>query len=453
MKRVGFLCGFFFLLFTNLAQAEKKFVSFPKTFRWCVATAAHQIEGGNTKSDWWQWEQEAGHIANDDKSGRAIDHWNRVPQDTALLKYLGVNTYRLSVEWAKVEPEEGVFDQEVLTHYREEVDLLLAKGIEPMITLIHYTLPQWVAEKGSWEWDGIVPAFERFTERVFEGIGANKVLFWLTFNEPMGILMGGYSVGLIPPGLKKNMDLERPLTNMLSAHAVAYHTLHRLALQNGQAIQVGIAEHLRVYQPWLSHDPLADALARKTAEVGNWTFLNAADTGILKLNVPLQVNINKKIPQLRKTQDFVGINYYRRCVVGYQCTPPFINIEGSGGNPLSDNGWEIYPEGIAQVIQETSRRFPGLHQFITENGIADAQDANRTQYMKDHLYHVARMIEEGHPVRGYCFWTLTDNFEWLDGYKTRFGLFETDVTTLKRKPRPSVEFFRYIIARNGFHYP
>ncbi|MBI2602197.1 MAG: family 1 glycosylhydrolase [Deltaproteobacteria bacterium] len=456
MRKISYLIWSVFLfLLADRCFAQARRVSFPHGFRWCIATAAHQIEGSNDKSDWWQWEQQPGHIDKGDKSGIANDHWNRIEEDTKLLEYLGVDTYRFSVEWAKIEPRENHYDLEVIQHYRDEVDLLLAKGIEPMITLVHYTLPQWISEKGGWEWDGVVEAFERFTEMVFRGIGPNKVRFWVTFNEPMGILMGGYSVGLTPPGFKRNLNLEKPLTNMLAGHAAAYHVLQSLARESGQDVQIGIAEHLRIYQAWNPLDPLASALARKTAEIGNWTFLMAAETGIVKLSVPFKVNIHKELPGLKGTQDFIGINYYRRSVVQYMAKPPFIDIEGPGSNPVADNGWEIYPEGIAQVIEETSRRFPAKHQFITENGIADktADDDRRTQYLKDHLMHVSRMIEQGHPVVGYCFWTLADNFEWLDGYKTCFGLCETDRTTLTRRPRRSAETFRSIVAANGFSLP
>jgi beta-glucosidase len=230
----------FILGLISATQNARADGSFPKNFQWCVSTSAHQIEGNNINSDWWDWEQIPGHIANNEKSGAACDSWNRVDEDLDMLKDLGVQTYRFSVEWAKIEPEEGQFDQTAIAHYQNEVALLKSAGISPMITLQHFTMPRWVRAKGAWEWDGFPAAFANFAALVYTQI-APQTRDWVTINEPMVTVLGGYLEGVMPPSEQRKLSGIAPvLGGLLKAHAAAYSTLHQLADFYGSDIRVGI---------------------------------------------------------------------------------------------------------------------------------------------------------------------------------------------------------------------
>ncbi|MBI4925984.1 MAG: glycoside hydrolase family 1 protein [Bdellovibrio sp.] len=196
-------------------------VLFPKDFKWCVATSAHQIEGYNTQSDWWDWEQTLGKIKNGDKSGAACDHWNRVAEDIDLLKNLNIKQYRFSIEWAKIEPNQDVWDSEAIAHYKKELQILSQAQIEPIITLHHFTLPRWFRKQGGWEWSEAPTEFLKYVQFVYKALGAPEQI-WITFNEPMVHLVGGYIAGVTPPGEKRAISgLIRPLKGLLQSHALA----------------------------------------------------------------------------------------------------------------------------------------------------------------------------------------------------------------------------------------
>lgn len=446
--RIHWLSLFILLVVNfNFASAEET-VTFPPGFRWCVATAAHQIEGGNDKSDWWAWEALPGNVKNAERSGAACDHWNRVDQDVALMKDLSVGTYRLSVEWAKIEPTEGQYDPAAIAHYRKEIETLVANGIEPMVTLQHFTFPKWIADKGGWEWPGIPEAFAKYTAVVYTQI-APQVRDWVTVNEPNVSVMNGYVYGTFPPSQKRTYDGVVPVfRGILKGHAQAYAVLHALAQKSGHAVRVGMANHLRTMDPANKWNPLDRLGASLVGQMWNWSLPDALETGRFKMNLLWIVNNDEEIPGLKGTQDFIGINYY---------TGDLIHVTLSGQiQPLqraelekNELGWDIYPEGFYRVLKAAAERYPGKPIFITENGIADSKDRLRPKYLRDHLREVARAINEGVKIEGYCHWSLMDNFEWAEGFTPRFGLYEMDYKTLERRPRPSAELFRDIAKRNA----
>ena len=210
-----------FYIFHNVARNPARDISstfhkFPEKFKWCVATSAHQIEGNNIYNDWWAWEQiKPSKIKNGDRSLMATDHWNRYAEDIQLMKYLGVTEYRFSVEWSRIEPTEGNFNQEAIKHYRDEILELKKNGINPMVTLHHFTSPKWFADLGGWAQDSSVKQFKKYTEFVNQNIG-DLVEYWLTFNEPMVMLAGGYINGVFPPGIKDWKKVSEPLKNVLA---------------------------------------------------------------------------------------------------------------------------------------------------------------------------------------------------------------------------------------------
>jgi len=454
------------------ARAEKMH-SFPEGFKWCVATSAHQIEGNNDQSDWWDWEQRpnvAGscRIKNCETSGVASDHWNRLEQDIELLKGLHVKQYRFGIEWAKIEPAPGQFDNGAIEHYRDEIRLLEQAGIEPMITLQHFTLPRWVAHEGGWSWVGMPEAFEAFARLVYTEIAGTCATCrdWITVNEPMVHLGGGYILGITPPGFSDARfgahsyfdgvgspteiikRLKGPLLGMLRSHARVYHALHAEAKARGRDIRIGMAHHVRVFDPKRSNvlDWLA---ARVVDDLWNWMLPNALYTGIFQVSIPFMIHEEEEIPGLRGTQDFFGVNYYSRDIVKFKWDHgASLAIEVKKNAPVNDLGWEIYPKGLFRTLLSIHKRYSNLPILITENGTADARDAFRSKFIVEHLTQLQRALKRNVPVEGYCHWSLLDNFEWVEGFSPRFGLYEVNYSTQERIPRASASLFSEIAKHN-----
>lgn len=448
---MNLILGVFFGLIGSLYLipiGHSNTLRFPDGFRWCAATAAHQIEGYNSNSDWWDWELIPGKVKNGEHSGPACDHWNRVQEDVAILRDLGMKTYRFSVEWAKIEPQPGVFDHDVITHYRNELRLLSEAGIEPMITLHHFTFPKWVRAQGGWEWDGIQEAFARYADVVITQIGPD-VVDWITINEPYVHILGGYYVGLTPPGETRAMkDLVPVVEGLLKSHALAYRTLHASAVRLNRKIRVGFAHHLRVIEPHRRTNPIDSSVARSMHRVLNWSISDAIQTGKLVMKISPLLSEERDLPELLGTEDFIGVNYYTRDFISYSVKSG-VTFHPPDTAPKNDLGWEIYPEGIYQLLTELANRYPGKPVFITENGLADSTDTQRPQFIQGHLSEVHRAITAGVPVEGYCHWSLMDNFEWVEGFEPRFGLFEVDYSTFKRSPRPSAFLYEGIARSNA----
>jgi len=448
---------------TGSAQTPAPF-SLPPNFRFCVSTAAYQVEGNDIHSDWWQWEQQPGKIKNNDKSGVATDAFNHLDEDIQNMTSLGVanvkspliDLYRFSVEWAKIEPSEGVYDEAELAQYQQQIARLHAAGIESMITLYHFTLPQWVAEKGGWEWNGIAKAFEGFTQKVVNALGKDAngkptVKLWITLNEPMSIIAGGYISDVFPPARNDIRSIGLPMINMVKAHALSYYKIHELLDSDDFKPSVGLAHHLRVFDPWRKHNPLDRFASRKFDEIFNWAIPEAIKTGRLKFSMPLVVHVNVDIPEIKKndpaqTQDFFGLNYYSRDEIAFHLfAKNKLDRKTARGAEVQDLGWEIYPEGMKRILDQVQLRFPHKPIWITENGLADKTDQKRAKFIKDHLRVLSEEIARGAPIYGYCHWTLNDNFEWAEGWTAHFGLYSLDPVTLKRVPRSSaLEFGKMI---------
>lgn len=415
-----------------------------EAFKWCAATSAHQIEGGNEHSDWWRWEMESDQVQ--EPSGRAADHWSRWQEDLNWLETLGVNTYRFSVEWAKVEPSAGRFDAQVLQHYRRLVAGLAERGIEPMVTLLHFTLPDWLAQKGGLESQEFPERFRQFAEVVYEHLGP-WVVRWITVNEPMVHISAGYVEGVFPPGYQRPIQgIERPLVQMLRGHQKAYHALHSKARRAGRPLEAGMSFHLRAFHPLRAWNVLDQLAASLIGRVWNWTVATALETGRLKAQIVGLIRVNQALPGLAGTQDFFGLNYYSRDLISLDVFGGLQRHVGDGVR--TDLDWEIYPEGLYETLKQVHRRFPHLPIYITENGLADGRDQLRPQFLKDHLKVLAQARAEGVRVQGYCHWSLLDNFEWAEGYGPRFGLLEVDYVTFERRPRPSFWLYADWIQQN-----
>lgn len=438
------VCLFYIKFKIILLLVSSAHALFPASFKWCSATAAHQVEGNNTKSDWWYFESIPGNIKNNDRSGMAVNHWNLLQEDIQRMKALGLNSYRFSIEWAKIQPAQDEWDRKALNHYKMMASELRKAGIEPLVTLHHFTLPQWLALKGGWASPESIPAFTEYSKRVFEAL-KDDVSTWVTFNEPMVLITAGYLEGSFPPKLKEDFPSAlKALKNILTAHGEVVAQLRILDV--AKKARFGVAHHLRVFDPVHSFNPLDYFMTKHLDKIWNWSFPEALATGRFKLSIPLQASVDAEIPKLAGSQDFFGINYYTRDMVGFSFSPPYFKRSNKENRPLSDLAWEIYPQGLGILLREIHRRYPALPILITENGIADSADKNRIEYIKNHLAEVERALEQQIPVESYCYWSLMDNFEWAEGFAPRFGLYEVDYANFNRTLRKSGLFLKEVIG-------
>ncbi len=416
-------------------------VRFPDGFRWGTATSAYQVEGNNTASDWWWWEQRPGKIRNGDRSGLACDWWRHAERDFDLMVGLHQNAARISIEWSRLEPSQGQWDESAAHRYLEMLRGLRTRGIEPLVALNHFTLPQWVAGRGGWLWDGIVPAFGAYAGR-FAHAAAPLVDFWLTLNEPVGHLLNAHLLGRFAPGRTSLTALVRALTISVRAHTAAYRAIHQVQ----PTARVSVAAYLRPVEPadrrWIN-----GWLARHFDQFVNWMYLDALVAG--RLVGPW--GIGADVHDAAGTMDFIGVNYYTRSHVAFDLLRPrtlFVRDEPPPGATISDGGYsEVYPDGLLSVLRRV--RDYKLPIYITENGLPDADDDLRPGFIVEHLRRVGRAIDEGCPVRGYYHWSLVDNFEWTEGWNLRFGLYALDQATQARTPRPSAELYGGICRQNA----
>jgi beta-glucosidase len=429
---------------------------FPEGFWWGTATAGHQIEGGNSHSNWWEWEK-LGLVDDGTVSGRACDYWNRWAEDHDLLVELGQQGFRLGVEWARLEPSEGTFDDEALAQYVAMVADLQAKGLKVCLTLNHWVLPNWFAEIGGWLHPRAIERWERFVAHVVPAL-APHVDLWVTLNEPMVPVLAGYLAGYHPP-TKANPWLARKVfCRLLEAHAVAYHLVHGLVPRapGGGPTMVGYANAYQAIEPYHEGGPLRP-LEAVASKVVSWVSFDAWDHAVRTGLVPFPMGLGRlgpRIARLAGTADFVGVNYYMR--ISVRLNPSSLSNVKSGeydappGIETTEMGWQIYPPGFRAVLDRVSQRLD-LPIFITENGCCDSGDDLRRAYLVSHLAAVHDAIADGADVRGYMHWTFMDNFEWREGFAKRFGLVEMDHTdpALTRRPRQSAAMMRTIIEGNA----
>ncbi len=414
---------------------------FPRDFRWGTATASHQVEGDNTNNDWWIWEQTPGRIRNGDSAGLACNWWAQAEADFDRAAAMGQNALRLSIEWSRVEPEPGQWDEAALDRYRQMLRELRRRKIEPMVTLHHFTNPIWLLERGGWASPETVTLFERYVRKAVTALNEFTDL-WCTINEPVVYALLGYVDGRFPPG-KHNLGLALDvLTNLVQAHAAAYHAIHEI--QSGA--RVGFAHNVRLFDPARPGFPLDRMAAGLQDRLFNASFLEALLTG--QLWFPL--GRSRRIPQAAGTLDYIGLDYYTRDLVAFdlrQSRHLFGRNFATPGAETGDGGYgEVYPEGLFRCIKRlVPTRLPI---YITENGLPDADDSRRPRFLLTHLRQVWRALNFNWPIMGYYHWTLVDNFEWAEGWSLRFGLFELDPATQVRRLRPSGQLYAEI-CRTG----
>lgn len=410
--------------------------NFPKHFFWGGSTAAHQVEGGNV-NQWSEWElahaKELAQTAhqrlswlpnwNDIKdqaeepenyvSGRAVDHYNRYKEDFAIARKLNMNAFRFTIEWSRIEPEEGVWNESAIKHYQTYIAELRRQKLEPFLNIWHWTVPVWFADKGGFEKPENVDYFIRFVEKVAETL-VDDVEYVLVLNEPNVYASFSYLTGEWTPEVKSPLRFIKVYWNLTRAHRRAYDVLKAAKPE----LSVGIAAQLGNIQSKRPHNPLDNISTKWMRYFWNWWFLN----------------------RLKNHQDFIGINYYFTDYytgIGKRINPKV---------PLNDLGWYMEPEGIYPLLLRTWARYK-KPVFITENGLADADDTHRRWWIEETIVAMERAISEGVDLRGYFHWSLLDNFEWKYGWWPQFGLIEVNRKTQKRTIRPSAQWFADTIEK------
>jgi beta-glucosidase len=407
---------------------------FPPGFLWGAATSSHQVEGNNRWNDWWKYE-ESGRLPY--RSGVACRHYELYEQDFDLAQSWGHNAHRFSLEWSRIEPKQGEWNTDAIEHYRSVIVALRRRGLEPVITLHHFTNPAWFSCSGGWLRRDAARLFARYAAYVIEHLGAN-VRYWLTVNEPTVYVMQGYINGEWPPCLKSSwVKAMIVFRNLARAHVAAYRVLHQFQ----KDVQVGFAHSA----PWIM--PCNPARKRDVlATMGRDAILNRAFFYF--------IGARQNKPQ-KTTQclDFIGLNYYTRSIVrgvgwslsgllGKVCRDADHDHHG----PVSDIDWEIYPRGLRMVLEKFAGF--GVPLFITENGVATNDEALRCDFLVRHLQSLSQAVANGVNVVGYLYWSLMDNYEWTMGNAPHFGLAAVNPDSQERKARPCVETFSRVCRKN-----
>jgi beta-glucosidase len=419
---------------------------FPAGFMWGTATAAHQVEGNNSNSDWWDWELRPDSPCRE-PSGNAIEHYRRYPADVALLARFGFDTYRFSVEWARIEPEEGRFDESQLDHYRQMVAAVRKAGLRPMVTLNHFTLPGWVATQGSWVSDRTPALFERYVRRVVEALG-DQVDWYCTLNEPGGLAVSGYLGGPHwPPGLHGWATFTAAKEHLIRAHRLARAAVKALR----PSARVGMAHAMVEWDSNVGGRPSMEFARRLTeddylAACRDDDFVGVQTYARIRMELPRPAGwlarVGLRIPPIRD-----------RMIQRALDTIPTPESAAPTGMRVTQMGYEYRPEAVAATVRRAASLLPGKPIIVTENGIATADDRERIEFVTDALRGLHAVIADGIPLRGYIYWSGFDNFEWDHGYAMTFGLVGVDRKTQARTPKPSAKFLGDVARSNKLVLP
>jgi len=389
---------------------------FPHTFLWGAATSAHQVEGANIYNDWWQAEQRH---ALAEASGQACRHYELYAQDFDIARELNHNCHRFSIEWSRIEPQEGKFDTLAIEHYRKVITDLKTKGIEPVVTLLHFTNPVWFSQKGGWINFRLQKYFLRFVDKIVREYAA-QVKFWITINEPLVYSSHAYLLGAWPPFGHSLFKTAKVTFNLAKVHIKAYRIMHKIYREKSLAKpMVSISANLQAF------------------EVCQPTWKNKIAV-YLRHKLYNLYFIEKLLA--KKTLDYIGINYYGRNLAdtgSWKIRHLLLDTCQSNHHPLRKNslGWDIYPQGLYKLLIAVKKY--NLPVLITENGICTQDDDLRWDYIREHLEELHKAISQGVEVLGYIYWSLMDNFEWDKGFSPRFGLVHIDYANQKRTIKAS----------------
>jgi beta-glucosidase len=445
---------------------------FPEKFIWGAATSSYQIEGTATGDEkvhsiWDHFCKIPGKVANGDNGAIAIDHYNRYPQDIELMKSLNLQSYRFSTSWARLYSETpGKFNQKGLDFYKRLVDKLLEQGIDPMLTIYHWDLPQALQEKGGWENRDIIKYFREYSSFLYEEFG-DVVKKWITHNEPWVVTYLGYGNGEHAPGIQDFSSYLKASHNVLLSHGEAVKAFREIGPKDGE---IGITLNLSPAYPADANSKEAvDAAVKWDGFMNRW-FLDPVFKGHYPKDM-LSVYEDYLTPDFYKEEDlktihqpidFFGFNYYSPATLKSWKPNAKVPIEFehvSTGKPVTDMGWEVSADSLYDLLTRLQKDYGDIPMFITENGAAykdevneagEVEDTERLNYIRDHLDASHRAIKDGVNLQGYYVWSLFDNFEWAFGYDKRFGVVYVDYETQKRIPKQSALWYKDTIKNNGF---
>lgn len=440
----------------------RRAAAFPQGFLWGTATAAYQIEGspdadGKGPSIWDTFTHTPGKILDGSTGDVACDHYRRMPEDVALMGALGVNAYRFSISWPRIEPEDGAVEMRGVAFYDRLVDELLARDIAPVVTLYHWDLPQWAEDAGGWLARETAERFADYAEWMVENLG-DRVHTWITLNEPVVAATFGYGFGTHAPGKALLFESFTATHHLLLGHGMAVRAMRAV----NPDLRIGITHNLSPVHP--ESDSEADLAAAVSLDaIQNRMYMDPVLLGTYpgleetRIDVDRSCVLEGDLDLIAAPLDVIGINYYN---------PTLVSAPGEG-NPLpfemkqfpseetTDMGWPVVPDGLREVLVAQHERYaealPPV--MVTENGVAfpdelvdgdepAVDDQRRVAYLREHIAAVGRAILEGVDVRGYFVWSLLDNFEWAEGYRPRFGIVYTDYATQRRIPKTSATWYR-----------
>lgn len=442
--------------------------SFADDFLWGAATSAYQIEGGvreggRGESIWDRFATTPGHIADGSDGSVACDHYHRWREDVALMKWLGLRAYRFSIAWPRVVPGgQGAINAAGLDFYDALVDALLEAGIRPFVTLYHWDLPQALQERGGWAARETAEAFVEYADAVSLRLG-DRVRHWATHNEPWCIATEGHELGSQAPGHRDPAEALRVAHHVLLSHGWATAVVRR----NSPGAEVGIVLILAPTWPATEDAADLDATRRFDGSLNRWyldpLFHGRYPDDVIADRVRLGHLEGPRLPFVREGDlraiaaplDFLGVNYYSRAVIRADGAGEPVAVKMAPPRELTDMGWEVFPDGLHHLLLRLDREYRPTKIYITENGAAYSDEADamgrvadvrRIDYLRGHLAAASRAIADGVPLAGYFAWSLLDNFEWAHGYAKRFGLFDVDFATQRRRPKDSAHWYRQVVA-------
>jgi beta-glucosidase len=440
-------------------------ITFPDDFLWGVASSSYQIEGawnedGKGESIWDRFSHTPGNIKNSDTGDIACDHYHLYKRDVALMRELGVQAYWFSISWPRVLPKgKGDINRVGLEFYNRLVDELLEAGIEPWVCLYHWDLPQALQDEGGWVNRNIVRSFADYAELMASELG-DRVKRWIIFNEPRCVAWLGYFTGMHAPGIK-NLELALKVSHhLLLAQGKSIQTLREVS----QDFQIGTIVDLNAVHP-ISDDEKDRVAASKLDEFWNRWFIDPLLKGEYP---PLAETLGLRPSQedmdlIKQPLNFFGMNYYSRLLATYDPSNPVTQAKVvQKKTPVTEMGWEIYPNGLYEILTRLRKEYDDPVLYVTENGAAfednvkrngGVQDDDRIAFLRDHTLAAYRAIKEGVRLKGYFIWTITDNFEWTEGYSKRFGLVHTNYETQERTPKKSFYWYKQIIQNNCLLFP
>jgi beta-glucosidase len=446
-------------------------LSFPRDFLWGAATAAFQIEGawnedGKGESTWDRWCHTPGKIKGGGTADIAVDHYHRWREDVALMKAMGLTAYRFSIAWSRVQPDgRGPLNRKGLAFYGQLINALLEAGIKPLVTLCHYDIPQTLEDKGGWVNRDMTDWFAEYAAAMVRQYG-DRVTNWMTINEPICIAQGHYASTHEPPGLGDPQAGIQAAHHLLLGHGKA---LRAIKSAGGARHRIGLVCNLYPIQPHQAEsvsypeDDMAAAVRLMDGYINRWWL-----DPIYKARYPQDIwDDRSHLPTVKDGDlaiigarpDFMGVNYYHRSVVRpvrKEGKVRYSTVSAKElGTPYTTMGWEIYPEGLHELLTRLKADYSDPDIYVTENGMAMADtiaadgrvhDDYRVDYLRRHFEQAARCIIAGVKLKGYFIWTLMDNFEWESGWGQRFGLIHTNYKTLKRTIKDSGLWYRDFIA-------